>query len=280
MAERCFLCEKCPWKCNNNKRSSSSEGKWKPACIPFFLFSLPHTARHLQFSCTCHKCHKEFPKNVIRQSQEVTLCSLCIWYLLLLLPHVMQYSFSTAIKINMRPSQRQFETRISTNASSGQSIWLWTDALPLPLPLPSTGHDFWLYLCLLPPASSRCHCIWRLPVFTVGLLLFFYNFTFFFFIFFLDCSFFVAWNYYLWVRIVVARFESDLNPRPGPNRIASDRIVRLSSAICGDGSICAFLLSAWKRNFTINQIICMQFNVSFGHKSMGCSQEARAVGIV
>lgn len=33
-------------------------------------------------------------------------------------------------------------------------------------------------------------------------------------------------------------FESDLNPRPGPNRIASDRIVRLSSAIC------AFLLSA------------------------------------
>lgn len=82
------------------------------------------------------------------------------------------------------------------------------------------------------------------------------------------------------------RFESDLNPRPGPNRITSDRIaliVRLSSAIC-DGraasSICAFLLSAWKRNFTINQIICMQFNVSLGHKSIGCSRAARAVGIV
>lgn len=138
----------------------------------------------------------------------------------------------------MRPSQRQFETRISTNASTGHSIWLWTDAL-----CPCRAPDMTFGLTSSPSrsasfsSSSRCHCVFEGYLFLQLALLFFYFYLFCFF-FPLVFSFFVAWNYYLWVRIVVAVLKVIWIPaRPKSDRLGSHRThsSQLSSAIFCDG---------------------------------------------
>lgn len=146
----------------------------------------------------------------------------------------------------MRPSQRQFETRISTNASTGHSIWLWTDALcPCRAPDMTFGLTLSpsLYLLLLLLVLLLClkvTCFYSWPCCSSTS----------------TCSSSSSSSHFLLPEIIIYEFAL-LSPfwkwsesQSGPNRIASDRIVlivvsylRLSATAQSEFHLCVFTFS-------------------------------------
>lgn len=173
----------------------------------------------------------------------------------------------------MRPSQWQFGCEYLSKCIFGPQ-YLTLNRCCADCPLPGSGHDFWLDFVFISvavlgpqPLCLKVTCFYSWPCCSSS------QFIYIFFLVFHS-------RREAQPEIIIYEFAL-LSPfwkwSESPVRIVHLVIFWLSSGICSflcpttrsarERCICVFTFS-WKRKFTINQFICMQFNVSYAHKSI------------